>query len=856
MTRMKLVVWCMFGAVAAAAGAEENIGPWVYYPAEGVISNGVGVSAGWRLRVSVADAARRQLSIGTGEVDSAYVYDENGVICATEKLDLRERITTADGEKWTIVSLGANYPFGNENTSSQTTPIRYFYAPRELQRLGGAQVFNKLKLPNGEKIQLTSFDCPVLTSGAVSYFFNSGKMVETVLNVPALTTLDERFLSDQSIDLAASDFSGVKTIGSYQSAWQPLRPTESTPPQNLSFPSVETIATVAFKSGYFNKVSLGINGNTVKSIGDAAFAIADGWPQSLNEVVLGLAEGCTIGAGAFVTSDSCYLKTVTFLGAVPELAEGAVFGRANVYNADETVKTDYARTMLFCIPPTAAWDGVRAAAREPTAEELQAYAVCFPGRRAPDGIVEKSVFHTYTEQFLLTLTPEEVLAETGVRLTLAAHGPGDVSVNGAPGAEDFVSETSRVYPYGTTVALAAAPRRGTFIGWEWLPSGATVAGASAELTLTADARVRASFAMDFVFDPSAMTLTDDTWILKVKSADAAAGTLVLDANAVSLAPGALTDGVLDLRGRITDAETGAPWVLNDFAGSAFKWANSIVHFYAPPALKSWPSQLFNGVSSLKTLVVRAPELSGNFGAWSYSFLGSALECVVLDVPKMTAFEDNSQFVKSPLTETDLTQWNLSSVTKIGNNDDGTKGALQILGPGPSGTLKLPALQTAGRRAFKNWSRLEKIELGTDGNLKRVGTAAFANCAALRTIDFGTSKAFACDANAFMLDETHPLNVAEFIWRGSGAPSRATVEAVLQGRTAGDDSSVKPVIIRVDPTARAWVRLIQPVDGPEAAGARRLADQGELVAGVYVTTSGERVAWVVGFERKGLVLTIR
>lgn len=127
MTRMKLVVWCMFGAVAAAAGAEENIGPWVYYPAEGVISNGVGVSAGWRLRVSVADAARRQLSIGTNEVDSAYVYDENGVICATEKLDLRERITTADGEKWTIVSLGANYPFGNENTSSQTTPIRYFF---------------------------------------------------------------------------------------------------------------------------------------------------------------------------------------------------------------------------------------------------------------------------------------------------------------------------------------------------------------------------------------------------------------------------------------------------------------------------------------------------------------------------------------------------------------------------------------------------------------------------------------------------------------------------------------------------------------------------------------------------------
>ncbi|MGN0833277.1 MAG: leucine-rich repeat protein [Kiritimatiellia bacterium] len=855
MTWMKLAACCVLG-VAAAADAEENIGPWVYYPSEGVISNGVGASAGWRVRVSVKDSARRQLSIGTNAVDSAYVYDENGAIYGAETLDLRERITTEDGEQWTIISLGSNYSFGLAGTSTQATPIRYFYAPRELQMLGGAQIFNKIPLPDGEKIQLAYFDCPVLTSGAVSYFFNSGKTVETVLNVPALTTLDERFLSDQSVNLAASDFSAVKTIGSYQSAWQPLRPTSSTPPQDLSFPSVETIADNAFKAGYFNKVSLGINGNTVKSIGSSAFAVANGWPQSLNEVVLGLAEGCTIGLKAFVTSDSCHLKTVTFLGAVPELAEGEIFGRPNQYNEDESVKTDYARTMLFCIPPAAAWDGVRAAAREPTADELQAYAARFPERRAPDGIVPASVFHTYTEQFLLTLTPEEVLAETGVRLTLAAHGPGDITVNGAPGVEDFVAETSRVYPYGTSIALAAAPRRGAFIGWEWLPSGATVDGAAAELTLTADARVRASFATDFVFDPSAMTLTDGTWILKVKSTDTAAGTLVLDANAVSLAPGALTDGVLDLRGRITDAATGASWTLNDFAGSAFKSANSIVHFYAPPALKSWPGQLFNGVSSLKTLVVRAPALTGKFGAWSWSFLGSALECVVLDVPKMTAFEDDSQFVSSPLSQTDLTTWDLSSVKTIGNNSSGTKGALQILGPGPSGALQLPALETVGTNAFKNWSRLEKIELGTGGKLQRVGATAFANCAALRTIDFGASKAFTCDANAFMLDETQPLNVAEFIWRGSGAPTRATVEAIVCGRAVGEDPSEKPVIIRVDPTARAWVRLIQPVEDAEKAGARRLSDQGELVAGVYVTDAGERVAWVVGFRREGLVLTIR
>ena len=79
---------------------------------------------------------------------------------------------------------------------------------------------------------------------------------------------------------------------------------------------------------------------------------------------------------------------------------------------------------------------------------------------------------------------------------------------------------------------------------------------------------------------------------------------------------------------------------------------------------------------------------------------------------------------------------------------------------------------------------------------------------------------------------------------------------MQGRTAGDDPSDKPVVIRVDPEARAWARLIQPVNGAEAAGARRLAAQGELVAGVYVTAAGGRIAWVVGFQRRGLVITIR
>lgn len=69
-SRLKSVACGVLGVMASVRATGE-VGPWVYYPSEGIISNGVGASAGWRLRVSVEDAALRQLAIGTHAVDSA-----------------------------------------------------------------------------------------------------------------------------------------------------------------------------------------------------------------------------------------------------------------------------------------------------------------------------------------------------------------------------------------------------------------------------------------------------------------------------------------------------------------------------------------------------------------------------------------------------------------------------------------------------------------------------------------------------------------------------------------------------------------------------------------------------------------
>ena len=140
---------------------EIELGKWIYLPtdgeAKGVISNATGISTDWVLNVYESNTAAHQLTLGTniteGVAGSAYVYNEEGKIRGSEILDLRESITTLDGIKWTITSLGAKNPSCLNN---KYTPLRTFYAPRELTTFGGSQLFNFT--PKNEDGKDASFD--------------------------------------------------------------------------------------------------------------------------------------------------------------------------------------------------------------------------------------------------------------------------------------------------------------------------------------------------------------------------------------------------------------------------------------------------------------------------------------------------------------------------------------------------------------------------------------------------------------------------------------------------------------------------------------------------------------------------
>lgn len=797
--------------------------------------------------------------LGTNTVGSAYVYDEDGKIRGSRVLDLRESITTLDGTKWTITHFGISD--GTSVIWSNSTPMREFYAPRELKEIGSNQLFNNLQLTNeaGEKdaFEYIHFDCPALSeenAGRWGFVFNTETRAMT-LDIPSIKNIWSAFLRGVKIkDENSSDFSSVEYIGKEQATWSPL----SSSSISISFPNVKKIDEGAFAAGDFSVMRFGTCGNTLTQVSTNACYIRNGGNVNLKGLILGTAAGCKIQKGAFQSSDRYELYTVKFLGAMPELDEGLIFGRTNMFDSAGNKSYDASLKTVFFIPATAEWDSVRSSSRELTEEEKQKFGSRFPSTTAQYGltrvsVVPESVFHTEGEQFLITFTEEERLAETDVKLSISS-GNANITVNGKPFIEDFCKSLSRVYRYGTEITLVIDIPEGEepsdLIG---LPQDAVINGNT--ITFTMNQSTDLMFKNAFVFDRENMIITDGIWNIKVKVKDEAEHTLIVDTSALSLVDSSNSNnGVLDMRGVIVSKDNqDERWTIVDFSDKSFKNANSVVSFYAPRTIVQMGSQLFNGSSTLKNLVFDTPYLTGQFGKYGWSFDWNEIECFVIKAPKLDSFEENGTFEKSTFVNTDLDEWDLSGLTSL------PQLSLQIKGPGPRGTLRLPALKTIGFAALKNWSNLERIELGTNGDLTSVDSNVFWNCSSLRSIDFGESVQFECHEKAFLMNYTEPLNISEVSWSSLSTPKRSLIDKILSGRVAAADNGDKPVKIRVNEKAIGWHKLVSLVDRnneKEMKAAEALRTAGEKVAGVYVNEAGQRLAWVLGFEFRKFVITLR
>ncbi len=375
------------------------------------------------------------------------------------------------------------------------------------------------------------------------------------------------------------------------------------------------------------------------------------------------------------------------------------------------------------------------------------------------------------------------------------------------------------------------------------------------------------------YDAAAQTISDGYWTLRVEPA-ANAGELKIVSTGDLLTSN--LSGEMELyhpvytKGAVQSDET--RWTIVSIVDKAFMGsAANLTSFTAPKTLTSWGSAVFNGVTTLKEVVIDCPNLMGMFGRGGGEFGTSDVKRFVLKTPKVESFGNikndnkNRNFNGATFDDTDVSDWDLSGVKTIYDNglQAGVRWSKSLDG-GPTGDLNLPNVESIGAGAFDCWTRVSSMALGTSGTLKSLGKTLAWNPDARHGIgagptklDFGKSWNFTVHAQAFYAEfkgansclVDMPLPLKE-IWFADHAPSKETLDRILVLQTLAEDGT-KPIKIYAPVHRASWGALTSPMTDDEKTLAAKLAAENpkEEVVGVYETsgTDGQpkvRVAWLV------------
>ncbi len=838
-----------FGLGAFAAVADTS--PcWVYYPSESVISNddAVGKSTGWVLNVAVVDANAYTLQLGNGSRGDAFKT------FGGTTLDLSERIEDASGTQWTITKFGGDALRATDDEMGAKLPTDVVL-PQELTSAPGQHFNNR---PEGAKIKSITMDCPEWAGEISAYFLSDAE--SAVVKLPKITKLNAGSLGAAG-DASAWDLSGVLEVADGAFNWKAQTGT-------LNLPNVRKMGYVG-TSMHHDRVALGTASCSLEEVSSGAFVKNQGdhW-YHVKEFVIGGAEGWKVGSGAFAVD---LLERVYMVGAVPTFTNSAVaFGLTNAA----------AKTMAFYVQTNvAAWAEIAKAATPLTDAEIEEFKTAHPTWDVPFAVVSSNVFQTANDQYLGAIANRYKAFGTKVPVSISNRAAGQYAgdaVTFKVDGEDWTDDTSMLPIDSEITVTAASTDANTKISWEGtLPDGTTPTGSSFTFTPTeANAiALNVRFTHAWEYDAEAQTISDGYWTLVVKNTSGRA--LQLGAGAADRSDGRTGEpwalpanyeskglAELDLTGTIyTKGKVGSEdeaWTITSILDKAFKGANGFISsFYAPTTLKSMGMQVFNGVwSGLENVVFECPEMTGAFGVWGYEFNSAPIKRLVLSLPKIESIGHGtpSCFGSMSLTDTDLATWDLTELKEV--NESGLK--VNGSGPGPDGELVLPNIETLGAMAFINWTRLSSAALGTNGTLKTVGAYLFGNNTGLKKLDFGESVGFTADENAFMSTDSTPLALEEVYFTGTTPPSVATLDALVKGRTVGEDGS-KPVVIYAPMQKSEWQALKGEMTADEQTQALALRKKGVRVEGVYVTQDGRRVVWLAMHPTchySGLILILR
>ncbi len=461
---------------------------------------------------------------------------------------------------------------------------------------------------------------------------------------------------------------------------------------------------------------------------------------------------------------------------------------------------------------------------------------------------------------------------------------------------DREADADGFYPIGTTWTLTVGGLRTTlpksrFVRWV----GDVPAGHEHDLPLVltptdGTCSVRAEFQRDWLLTTAdgVTQLTDGVWTLRA-SADAQGRVSI--GNGWTAGGGYLSGPSvptpLDLSGALTDAD-GNALTLHYIGNPAFKEIANVSAlrivsdtltqigaeaFYGLPDLGDVRLEIpacetigyncFTSNPNLTNLVLHAANLTtcAPDKPWRPFASNAKLTCATICAPKLTYLTD--RFLDgAPLTATDFSTWDLTSVRRIGEY------AFQKCRV--TNGLSLPALREVDFAAFYA-ANVETLTLGTK-YLTNICANAFIWCSGLKSITLGNAADLQVDATAFLGDRPQEAGSsaapASVTFLGP-APTQADIDNVLA--SVPERTGAKACRIyaskgrnRRDGLPNWWQLATAPSGEEEVAAAeaeaRAQAAEGRTLLSGGVYRDGSRKAWLIGittpYDQRGFAFIIR
>ena len=228
---------------------------------------------------------------------------------------------------------------------------------------------------------------------------------------------------------------------------------------------------------------------------------------------------------------------------------------------------------------------------------------------------------------------------------------------------------------------------------------------------------------------------------------------------------------------------------------------------------------------------------------------------VVGIPSVKSITAYYPFFNWPCTDTDLSTWNVSSLTNIPYQmlfqQVGVERAQAHACK--AGALALPRVQGISEAAFENFAQAAEFHLGTaDAKLGSIASYAFKSCAATNFV-LGCPRTIEVGANAFANHLTGGPEAFRFI---AAVPAeKATMEKFLVSNSSNHMAKVYVSRLRNED----WSQYVTPVDDIDDAAVKAQAEA-LGAAGAFKTDVGEWKAFVFAekmpFDPKGTYIMVR